>query len=118
MRKQHQEVADASKKGEAFCFPFNGQCAMQLVVVSAVTAAVAAAMTIRRIVSQIEFFFIAQGDYPAVLCILLYFQTICATIQIKSHVIFYNSPLLGDIMQYLSVFRRNIWSIINGFQTI
>ena len=36
----------------------NGQCAMQLVVVSAVTAAVAAAMTIRRIVSQIEFFFI------------------------------------------------------------
>ena len=36
----------------------NGQRAMQLVVVSAVTAAVAAAMTIRRIVSQIEFFFI------------------------------------------------------------
>lgn len=68
MRKQHQEVADASKKGEAFCFPFNGQCAMQLVVVSVVTAAVAAAMTIRRIVSQIEFFFIAQGDCPAVLC--------------------------------------------------
>ena len=31
---------------------------MQLVVVSAVTAAVAAAMTMRRIVSQIEFFFI------------------------------------------------------------
>ena len=55
------------KKGSSFCFlfsfivqrsSFNVQRAMQLVVVSAVTAAVAAAMTIRRIVSQIEFFFI------------------------------------------------------------
>ena len=40
------------------CSMFNVQRAMQLVVVSAVTAAVAAAMTIRKIVSQIDFLFI------------------------------------------------------------